>query len=665
MSFVVKKQSASDISKPPEYTEVDEDEVFLKGRENRSAKPEAYYRQFSKVNTSNKTLPLQETEASSESTATAAETTEYVLGSTDVPTATEVEYTDDIIEELSNIPLPDSADQSPEQGARAQPTAPPGQQRELETEQEQNWALPPPRRPPPPPEQQHQNTPVEQNPQQNFQQDPDPDPQQNIQDDPALHAQPNLVQPQPFQADQQPPQQQPVVPAAPQNPVPANPINLQPDRDSDSESEMESGSSSTIYPPNFKGTTAEDAETWLRHFKNYCAYKQYTDDKAKALFRVVLIDSAAVWYDSLDQAEQADWERLKTAFLHRYTTPEFLKYKHANSLFNHKQESKTVDDYIAYMQKLASQINATDQILRFAVINGLRPDIKNHVTMKQPTNWQELVTAARVGEMCAPASATQTDNSVAVQIELMRDQLNQLAVEKRIASINGPSRSNSQSRSSSERRVRFTDDNGGERFDQRRRSLSPPPAWRRRDDRRGDERGRYPERDRFDASRRSSSGSNSRYDDNRRGSGTMRMDPAQDEYYAGSIPNPNGMRYYGYREAPPPQFQPPQRPPPPQNEWRQGQAPQWGRGRGRGRGEYRGQGRGSFRGFRGRFRGNSRGRGGPPRFQDENSSCFKCGRGRHQHPNMCPAINQNCRGCGRKGHFLRVCRTSGAPVATD
>ena len=271
---------------------------------------------------------------------------------------------------------------------------------------------------------------------------------------------------------------------------------------------MESGSSSTIYPPNFKGTTAEDAEAWLRHFKNYCAYKQYADDKAKALFRVVLIDSAAVWYDSLDQAEQADWERLKTAFLQRYTTPEFLKYKHANSLFNHKQESKTVDDYIAYMQKLASQINANDQILHFVVINGLRPDIKNHVTMKQPTTWQELVTAARVGEMCAPAPVTQTDNSMAVQIELMRDQLNQLAVEKRVASINGPSRSNSQSRSSSERRVRFTDDDGGERFDQRRHSLSP--AWHGRDDWHDGggerQRGRYIER--FDDSRRDSASNN-------------------------------------------------------------------------------------------------------------------------------------------------------------
>jgi len=39
-------------------------------------------------------------------------------------------------------------------------------------------------------------------------------------------------------------------------------------------------------------------------------------------------------------------------------------------------------------------------------------------------------------------------------------------------------------------------------------------------------------------------------------------------------------------------------------------------------------------------------------------NCGKCGRNQHQHPNVCPAVNKFCRGCSRKGHFLRVCRTT-------
>ena len=38
--------------------------------------------------------------------------------------------------------------------------------------------------------------------------------------------------------------------------------------------------------------------------------------------------------------------------------------------------------------------------------------------------------------------------------------------------------------------------------------------------------------------------------------------------------------------------------------------------------------------------------------------CGKCGRAPHSRPNMCLAVNDNCRGCGRKGHFVRVCHTT-------
>jgi len=72
-------------------------------------------------------------------------------------------------------------------------------------------------------------------------------------------------------------------------------------------------------------------------------------------------------------------------------------------------------------------------------------------------------------------------------------------------------------------------------------------------------------------------------------------------------------------------------------------------GQQRGRGAYGGR-------TRSYFRDNTPARSWPGGYG--NQTCEKCGRRLHSHPNLCPAINLICRSCGRKGHFLRVCRSS-------
>ena len=50
--------------------------------------------------------------------------------------------------------------------------------------------------------------------------------------------------------------------------------------------------------------------------------------------------------------------------------------------------------------------------------------------------------------------------------------------------------------------------------------------------------------------------------------------------------------------------------------------------------------------------------GGDGRWQQP-ERCGKCGMGRHQNINHCPAINRTCWLCSRPGHFARVCRAAG------
>ena len=62
----------------------------------------------------------------------------------------------------------------------------------------------------------------------------------------------------------------------------------------------------------------------------------------------------------------------------------------------------SVGDFYAKMQRLAKDVSADEDTLRFAVINGLNPEIRNHVTRSQTTTWTYLIYHAKVGEMCVP-----------------------------------------------------------------------------------------------------------------------------------------------------------------------------------------------------------------------------------------------------------------------
>ena len=63
---------------------------------------------------------------------------------------------------------------------------------------------------------------------------------------------------------------------------------------------------------------------------------------------------------------------------------------------------------------------------------------------------------------------------------------------------------------------------------------------------------------------------------------------------------------------------------------------------------------GSYRGDRGHGTSSKPGEKGKkvPFLQD---TCYRCGRGRHPKTQDCKALDAVCRGCGKKGHFEKVC----------
>jgi len=89
----------------------------------------------------------------------------------------------------------------------------------------------------------------------------------------------------------------------------------------------------------------------------------------------------------------------------RYRSPEVARYKSAKDIFSRTQDdAESVDSFIDKTQKSAKVVGLTWEILQFAILHGLKPHIANFVPQKQPTNFRELISAARLAELTIPVT---------------------------------------------------------------------------------------------------------------------------------------------------------------------------------------------------------------------------------------------------------------------
>ena len=210
-----------------------------------------------------------------------------------------------------------------------------------------------------------------------------------------------------------------------------------------------------VRPPTFSGKPDADADSFIKAFDRYLRYQEVEDAvKQRNLLAVLFKDAAADWFESLADGHKNNIGNLRTAFADRYQTPEALKFKSASEIFTRKQrDDESVDDYILYMRKLGKLISADDNILRFAIINGLKPYISAQVTQARSETIDDILNVARRAELTLPrVMMTAGDNSVVAKqlAELTED------VRRLTTYINKATTTKIESRSPTpERRVRF------------------------------------------------------------------------------------------------------------------------------------------------------------------------------------------------------------------
>ena len=166
-------------------------------------------------------------------------------------------------------------------------------------------------------------------------------------------------------------------------------------------------------PKPFSGAEkdAERVEQWIAYLETYFAFRSIHGISRVQLFHLLMADAAADWLRSLDESVQSDYDRLMKAFRTRYSLSDLDRWKKAASLWEKMQgASESVDSYITSVQNAARMVPITDtNLIRFAIIRGLRPQIRLHVLQSSAYDLDSVVRAARVAEAALAASTPPDD----------------------------------------------------------------------------------------------------------------------------------------------------------------------------------------------------------------------------------------------------------------
>jgi len=256
-------------------------------------------------------------------------------------------------------------------------------------------------------------------------------------------------------------------------------------------------------PKPFEGNDRDTERTdrWLEYFEKYTSFRGIDDDAKLNLLKLLLTGQAAEWVRSLPIDVTTDIQRLITEFRRRFSLTDINRWQKATSMWTREQgASESVDAYITDIINMARVVPVTDkELIRFAIVKGLKPAIKMHVLQSGATTIDDVTKTARVSEAAQIASKTDTDVSalasqVADLIQMMK------ANASTVAAVENQSKTRP---TSPARRVQFDDRREQELRDTRKPTT--PPSYRRapmHDDYNAQHQDTRPDMDRWQAEAR-------------------------------------------------------------------------------------------------------------------------------------------------------------------
>ena len=175
---------------------------------------------------------------------------------------------------------------------------------------------------------------------------------------------------------------------------------------------------SFLAPTKFTGeaTNVAACEDWLNYTKKYFKYRNTPEPEQIQLVSLLLSGAAADWFEALSTEDKSSMANFEKAFKQTYLTSDQHVWRSGIQLFETPQKpSESVDAYLARLQRIAKNVNISDELMQSILLHGIRPSTRSVVLMQGVKDLQTTIKNIRLAEANQPS-----DPSTSILLDIQR-----------------------------------------------------------------------------------------------------------------------------------------------------------------------------------------------------------------------------------------------------
>ena len=180
----------------------------------------------------------------------------------------------------------------------------------------------------------------------------------------------------------------------------------------------------------------ESPKQWLRNFETCIEFKGYDLARQIKAFKLLMRNSAATWYDELEQqlaedqqVDAAKWQAIRTKFQERFDMSNPWLEEHLVQFINQKP-GESVQKYYSGLMEKANKLKKTKKEVLPLFIRGLNPPIKMYVLARQPEDLESAFIIAKAAESLEIISDLTSNNNNEARAMKMPGEIGQQEVNK-------------------------------------------------------------------------------------------------------------------------------------------------------------------------------------------------------------------------------------------